>query len=61
MEYQRRLLSRAVQVAPLSVEVKIFPKNAAAASLLPSAEEVIALQFWLIAPAVQVSPLSMEV
>ena len=60
MDVQRRPLSRAVQVSPLSVEVKM-PPNPAAASLLPSAEEVMENQTRLLSRAVQVTPLSVEV
>jgi hypothetical protein len=61
MESQSRLLSRAVQVTPLSVEVWIWPPNTTAASFVPSDEEVMEIQFRLLSRAVQVSPLSVEV
>ena len=53
-----------LQLAPLLLEVHMLPPLTAAASFVPSAEEVIPRQF-LVAPteasSVQVAPLSLEV
>ena len=50
IEDQARLLSRAVQVAPPSSEVYIWPLTTVAASLEPSADEAIEVQKRLTVP-----------
>jgi hypothetical protein len=55
------LLSRTVQVAPESAEVKISSLLAAAISLVPSAEDATEVQLWLIGLTTQVTPESVEV
>ncbi|MBK7472200.1 MAG: hypothetical protein IPI73_17925 [Betaproteobacteria bacterium] len=52
---------RGTQVAPLSVEVNNWPPPTAATSLLPLAEEAIALQVLALSRGVHVTPLSVEV
>ena len=61
MENHLLLLSRAVHVAPLFVEVCIWPSRSTAASLVPSEEEVMDTHTLLPSRAVHVAPLSVEV
>ena len=56
-----RTLSRAVQVAPKSVEVYKLPTSTAATSLLPLADEATDCQLRALSRAVQVTPESVEV
>ena len=63
MPYQPRVLSRAIQFAPESVEVNIWPEYATAASFVPSDDEAMLrqLRLPLAACAVHVPPESVEV
>ena len=60
MIYHSRLLSRAVQVAPESAEVYIWPRPTPATSFVPSADEVMNSQDRLPSSAVQVPNETLE-
>ena len=60
-DIHKRVVSRAVQLTPASVEVWIWPLMLTATSLLPSAEEATEIQLRFVSRAVQLTPKSVEV
>jgi hypothetical protein len=50
-----------VQFAPESIDVQMFPPKTTAASLVPSLDDVIPLQFCVLALGYQFSPESVDV